>query len=562
VIQAWNSGRCERRPFILPKTNQNLKIMFRRLLTCDHDGRISIEGRTPRRRVHKMRLKTMSSNHLTWMVMLLSVISAFGFSPLQGHATTGLIWIRPTDVSSSRMTALSSVPSSDNDDENYYDEEEFPQSSSNAAAAATTRRPGGRIRPIRQSSSTFKEVEARQAEAQLRHLQALQDPTLLTNVQFADRPDIHPATKRAIIEVMGLQCMTEIQAKTYAAALSGDSVLGRARTGTGKTLAFLLPSLERLLETDLSLYRPGRSIGIVIIAPTRELAIQIADQARDLLTYHNDMDVLCMYGGTKMQRDIRLLTSKPQLPTILVSTPGRLLDHLETTTTRIQRRKFSDILSETRIVVLDETDRLFETNSKEVTKILSFLPRPEKRQTLLFSATVPNPLRGILRNTMKINYTEVDCVNNHESNGGGGSSSSTAIMAETNQRVEQSFFLLDNMEHYVSTLVALVLHAMKNDDTHHKILVFLPASKLVRYFSTLFNSGFGIPVLEIHSRMSQSSRIRASNTFRAAKKGVLFTSDVSARGESRRQGFRRWKIRPSTLIFGTSFFLLLHSPRY
>lgn len=116
------------------------------------------------------------------------------------------------------------------------------------------RRRPTRIRPVRPSASTTK-IETKRKEAQARHEETLKDPTLLTKVKFAERTDIHPATKRAITEVMGLQAMTEIQAKTYAAALSGESVLGRARTGTGKTLAFLLPTVVSLHLYEIRLYK-------------------------------------------------------------------------------------------------------------------------------------------------------------------------------------------------------------------------------------------------------------------------------------------------------------------
>jgi ATP-dependent RNA helicase MSS116 len=394
---------------------------------------------------------------------------------------------------------------SSSSDEDYYSEEE------EASSFSPQRR--RLARPKRHSAASEK-VVVRQEEAQARHQQALQDPTLLSNVKFSDRPDISPSTKRAITEVMGLKSMTEIQAKTYAAALAGNCVLGRARTGTGKTLAFLLPTIERLLAADLDLYKPGRTIGAIIVAPTRELAIQIADQAETLLTYYNDMSVACIYGGTKIQRDIRLL-SGPRMPSILVATPGRLLEHLENT--RINRRKFQDIAAETRIVVLDEADRLFEGFYKDTTKILSCLPRAEKRQTLLFSATFPQRLQRFLKESMKIDFTQIDCV-------GRG-----AKKAETNTRVDQTFYKLDSMEEYITMLVSIITNTMENDK-QYKILVFFPAAKLVRFFVKFFNEGLNIPVLEIHSRMSQSSRNRASNAFRSAKNAVLFSSDVSARG--------------------------------
>jgi ATP-dependent RNA helicase MSS116 len=213
-----------------------------------------------------------------------------------------------------------------------------------------------------------------------KHEQALQDPTLLTSLKFTDIPSIHPLTLRAITQDMGIQLMTNVQAQTFKVAINGTSIMAQSKTGSGKTIAFLLPSIQRLLERDYALYKPGKSIGIIIIAPTRELVIQITDQAETLLKYHPNVNVISLYGGVKLKRDIRLLTdgqTNPRLPSIVVSTPGRLLEHLESNT-RIGRQKFVDIVDETQIVVLDETDRLFESHQKELTKILSYFKRASK----------------------------------------------------------------------------------------------------------------------------------------------------------------------------------------
>lgn len=386
---------------------------------------------------------------------------------------------------------------------------------------ATSSIAGGRRRPLRRPSKVSKnsrtqQEETRRQEAQRRHTEALKDPSLLTTVTFSDRTDMAPATKRAITEVLGLQRMTQVQAETYAPILQGQNVLARARTGTGKTLAFLLPALERLLEADLDLFKPGLSIGMLIVAPTRELAMQIADQAEALLTFHNDMSVACIYGGTKLQRDVRLL-SGPRLPTIIVATPGRLLEHCEGT--RIGRRKFADMMQETRMVVLDEADRLLDGFAKEMQTILSYLPRVEKRQTLLFSATVSKKFRSFVKGSMKIDFEEIDCLNDRQNRQGG----------ETNARVEQSYLVLDSIRDYIPSLVSIIQQVMRQEKDY-KILVFFPASKLVRFLVQVFNIGLGIPVLEIHSRMSQASRTHASNAFRSCKNVILFSSDISARG--------------------------------
>ena len=209
--------------------------------------------------------------------------------------------------------------------------------------------------------------------------------TFSTDILFAERSDLHHLSKRAVTE-MGLVSMTEIQARTFEAAATGRDVLGRARTGTGKTVAFLLPAIERILHAD-SRYRAGQNIGIVVVSPTRELATQISTQAEKLLKHHRDMHVQVMFGGTSTNRDIQQLQRK--LPAVLVATPGRLIDHLENA--RIGNKLFGkDIMLQTSIIVLDETDRLLDMGFKrEIDKILNFLPRGDKRQTLLFSATIP-----------------------------------------------------------------------------------------------------------------------------------------------------------------------------
>lgn len=357
--------------------------------------------------------------------------------PAFASSVDGFLLLR----SSIQRNALVSLRVSDN-----YGEE--------TPASSKRRRRPPRIRPVRPSKISSA-AESSRSEARARHQHALNDPSLLTKMTFAGRSDIHPALKRGITEVLGLQAMTQIQAKTYEKALAGESILGRSRTGTGKTLAFLLPVIERLLEFDYDLYRPGRNIGIIIVAPTRELAIQIADQAKSLTTYLNDFEVGCVYGGTRMQRDLRLLS--PRVPSLLVATPGRLLEHLDKT--RVDRRKFCDIVDGTKIVVFDEADRLFESFPQETKKILSFLPRAEKRQTLLFSATMPSKLKSFLKKAMKIDYVQIDCVDD------GGSAS------ETNALAEQFYCQLETMDDYIAKLIGIIQHETKCDSSF-KIIVF------------------------------------------------------------------------------------------
>jgi ATP-dependent RNA helicase MSS116 len=344
------------------------------------------------------------------------------------------------------------------------------------------------------------------------------DPTLLTNVEFAQRSDLHPATKRALSETLGLTSMTEIQAKTYAAALSGKDVLGRARTGTGKTIAFLLPSIERVLRSPG--YNEGTDIGILIISPTRELAMQIGNEAEKLLTFHREMSVQVVFGGTKVDRDVSRL--KKQLPTVLVATPGRLKDLLQTAT--VSGTKLSKIMSRVSVVVLDETDQLLDLGfRREIQQILKFLPRNNNRQSLLFSATLPPDLKEIMSQTMNDDYVEVDCIQD----GDNGQEST-----QTHVHVQQSHAIIPSVDQYVSSVIRIVKEAVKDGDGNNKIVVFFPTARMVSFFADVFNEvvSLPVPVLELHSRKSQAYRNRVSSEFRIATSGLLLTSDVSARG--------------------------------
>jgi len=346
--------------------------------------------------------------------------------------------------------------------------------------------------------------------------------SMLTDSYFADRSDIHELSKKAIANVLKLERMTEIQKGTYEAASKGKDVLGRARTGTGKTMAFLLPALERILD-PASGYVPGEKIGVLVLSPTRELAIQIADQAQKLLTYHKKMSVQTIYGGSSITKDVSRFNKN--LPSILVATPGRLLDHTENTKLS-NGKSFKDVLNSTSLLVLDETDRLLDMGfRREIAKITACLPPKDERQTLLFSATIPDTIRQVLKENMRPNYVDVDCI------GIGGGDGGAVASAHTNARVNQSHVVLPNMDRFVSSVIEIVTSAMQEkEDDNVKIVAFFPTARMVGFFAQLFNDALGIEVVELHSRKSQPYRNKASEKFRVAKQGILFTSDVSARG--------------------------------
>jgi ATP-dependent RNA helicase DeaD len=182
------------------------------------------------------------------------------------------------------------------------------------------------------------------------------------------------------LEDMGFEKATPIQAETIPLALAGHDVIGQAQTGTGKTAAFVIPTISRL-------DRSKNAIQVLIIAPTRELAIQVADETGKLSKFSR-VNVLPVYGGQPIDRQIKALKRNPEF---IIGTPGRLLDHIRRKTIR---------LDNVSTVILDEADEMLDMGFLEdIEAILAEVPN-EDRQTLLFSATMPDPIRRLAERFM------------------------------------------------------------------------------------------------------------------------------------------------------------------
>ncbi|MBL0386388.1 DEAD/DEAH box helicase [Tumebacillus sp. ITR2] len=183
------------------------------------------------------------------------------------------------------------------------------------------------------------------------------------------------------LEEMGFESATPIQSETIPLALQGNDVIGQAQTGTGKTAAFVIPTLSRIDKNR-------NAIQVLIIAPTRELAIQVADETAKLGKFSR-VNVLPVYGGQPIDRQIKALKRNPEF---IIGTPGRLLDHIRRKTIRLQ-----DVST----VILDEADEMLDMGFLEdIEAILAEVPN-EERQTLLFSATMPDPIRRLAERFMK-----------------------------------------------------------------------------------------------------------------------------------------------------------------
>ncbi|KAL2630213.1 hypothetical protein R1flu_014899 [Riccia fluitans] len=245
------------------------------------------------------------------------------------------------------------------------------------------------------------------------------------NTLWFDEFPISPLSIRALHEIMGYQKMTKVQEATFPVILEGKDVLAKAKTGTGKTIAFLLPSIEAILKaTASSDLRWGRCpVHVLIICPTREPATQAATEAKTLLTYHKRMDAQIVVGGTNNNTEANNLQKNPCQ--VLVATPGRLLDHMSSSKEVVMQ------LSKLKMLVLDEADRLLDMGFKtDLDRLIKQLPA--SRQILLFCATVPKEVHEVSHDALKEVHVFIDTVGKDEE--------------KTHAKVEQSYIIspLDN----------------------------------------------------------------------------------------------------------------------
>lgn len=302
--------------------------------------------------------------------------------------------------------------------------------------------------------------------------------------------NLHNGIIRAIEEA-GFENPTPIQLKAIPKILNGFNLRVSAQTGTGKTAAFLLPALQRL-----SVPSKGSSHGprILILVPTRELAVQVAAEATKLGRYLPKVKCVCIYGGAPYPPQNRQL-SKPY--EILVATPGRLIDHLEQN--RIN-------LSQIEMLILDEADRMLDMGFiKPVEKIASCMP--SERQTLLFSATMTNVIlrlsKDLMGESLEINAAPQFAKHDH---------------------IEQRLYYVNDLHHKF-----LLLDHLLNDPILTHVIVFTATKRFAEQLvNELKDRGFNTGAL--HGDMNQNQRNRTILRFRKEEIRVLVATDVAARG--------------------------------
>ncbi|KAI7732962.1 hypothetical protein M8C21_004248, partial [Ambrosia artemisiifolia] len=325
----------------------------------------------------------------------------------------------------------------------------------------------------------------------------------LSETRF-DECSVSPLSLKGIKDA-GYEKMTIVQEATLPVILKGKDVLAKARTGTGKTVAFLLPSIEVVVNSPpIGRDQKWPPILVLVICPTRELASQAAMEANKLLKYHPSVGVQVVIGGTRIATEQRRLQTNPCQ--ILVATPGRLKDHIMNTS------GFATRVKGVKVLVLDEADHLLDMGfRKDIEIIISAVPK--QRQTLLFSATVPPEVRQICHIALKRDHEYINTVEE-------GSE-------ETHTQVQQKHMIAPLDQQY-SLLYTLLKDHIAND-ADYKVLVFCTTAMVTKLVADLLGQ-MRLNVREIHSRKSQSYRTQVSDEFRKSKGLILVTSDVSARG--------------------------------
>src|SRR5258706_1481621 len=303
---------------------------------------------------------------------------------------------------------------------------------------------------------------------------------------------LDPKLLRAVAD-SGYQTMTPIQAKAIPIVLAGRDVMGAAQTGTGKTAAFSLPLLQKMLKHENASMSPARHpVRALVLAPTRELADQVANNVK-AYSKHTKLRATVVFGGIDMRPQTAELKSGVE---VLIATPGRLLDHIEAK---------NCVLNQVEYLVLDEADRMLDIGFlPDLQRILSYLPK--QRQTLLFSATFSPEIKRLAESYLQ-----------------------DPVMVEvarpnaTATNVEQRFYSVSTDDKRAAVLKLLKERSLG------QALVFvnskLGCARLARAFER-----DGLRTNALHGDKSQDERLKALDAFKRGEVDVLVATDVAARG--------------------------------
>ena len=295
------------------------------------------------------------------------------------------------------------------------------------------------------------------------------------------------------IRVRGFPATTPIQSAVIPIVMDGNDLIGCAATGTGKTAAFLLPILNRMLKARAAAPDERGFTRVLILAPTRELCVQIEDDVQGF-TYHTDLTSIAVYGGVPMDAQERALKSGVD---IVVATPGRLMDHMRSHTVGFDKLD---------TLVLDEADRMMDMGFwPDVRRIVAALPDSAARQTLLFSATMPDDVMRLADEVVRHSkYVQIGTA--------GGPAKSITHTVENVPAGQKAEWLARFLRR-----------------TDGPVLVFVRtksgAERLARRLASA-----GLKAAALHADRTQAQRTQAVEGFRSGRHRVLVATDVAARG--------------------------------
>lgn len=302
--------------------------------------------------------------------------------------------------------------------------------------------------------------------------------------------NLHPQIIKALDE-LGFDIATPIQLEAIPKVLAGIDIRASAQTGTGKTAAFLLPALQKILTPSPA---TGKGPRVLILVPTRELAMQVASEAAKYSKFLQRAKTVCIYGGAPYPIQIREL-SRPH--EILVATPGRLIDHLDR-----GRIDFSRI----EMLILDEADRMLDMGFIEpVEKIAAATPK--QRQTLMFSATLKGSVLNLSKRLLR-NPEEISVIPDNPKH----------------ENIEQRLHNVDDMRHKQR-----LLNHLLSDSTVSQAIIFTSTKRHAdQLMDELIEQGYQAAAL--HGDMNQRQRTRTITQLRHGQIRILVATDVAARG--------------------------------
>lgn len=306
--------------------------------------------------------------------------------------------------------------------------------------------------------------------------------------------NLHPQLKQAI-DALGFKEMTPIQQKVLKFTLAGHDAIGRAQTGTGKTAAFLISVINDLLNNPIQGQRYRGEPRALVLAPTRELALQIESDAKELTKFTN-LKVVTLLGGVDFDKQKAQLDKN--FVDIIVATPGRLIDFVE------QKEVWLDQIE---FLVIDEADRLLDMGFiPSVKRIVRYSPRKEQRQTLMFSATFSYDVLNLAQQWL---FEPVTVEIEPEK--------------KTNADVEQRVYMVAKTDKYK------LLEEILRDEPIEKVMIFANRRDQVRkLYDHLKRDGYKVVMLS--GEIAQDKRLKMLDQFKNGKHNIMIATDVAGRG--------------------------------